>query len=94
MLGKGENVPQEFFEFVVKEIEVFKQVHASGERLFIVDNKRDFPRYNWLIDARVELDSTAIGGGVEEFIVKQIEFNLNPLATRKGEEIGLLVVPA
>ncbi len=88
MLGKGDpSVDEDFFRFVVKDIEIYKKVHNSGQRVFIVVNKRDFPRYDWLTDARVELDG-------KEFIVKEVIFwNLNPIAIRKGEEIGLLVVP-
>ncbi len=86
MLGKGDpNIPQDFFRFVVEEIRTLPLSRPGGHRFFMVRNKRDFNRYDWLIGATVELDGL-------EHIVQHVELepSFKHNFDRVGELIGLL----
>jgi len=78
------SIDPSFFIFDVKKIETHKQIYGSGEVLFIVDNKRDFPRYDWLIGSIVTLDG-------KQFRCTNVLYNIQAISTRVGEEIGLTV---
>lgn len=86
MLGKGDpNIPQDFFTFVVEEIRTLPRSRAGGAKFFMVRNKRDFNRYNWLIDSVVLLDGV-------RYIVQHVELepSFKHNFDRVGELIGLL----